>query len=159
MDSLTPDGSSILPPASPSDGGAGGTDTTRPLEGYFRSFGFTEARQLRRLTDSVRSGAGPGADVVAAAERRVAAWFGAALGADVTPEAARAAFVLAGGARRWPEAFLAEPVPAALAAALRRALPCPVPEPLPTAMLDQPLERPSLAGLLRGRPLGTPRRA
>lgn len=135
---------------------AEGAERAERLARILRSLGFRDPLLLGRTVERLLADPAMPADAAAAAaqvERRAALWFAALL--DETPDertaaAGRAAFLLAGAAQRWPDAFLApgEP-PAALVAALRRAVPVAVPEPLPGAMIDQSLDWSSPLALVR----------
>ena len=89
------------------------------------------------------------------AKQRLADWFaavldGADLEADATLAAGRAAYILTGAARRWPEHFLSDdPLPRAMSHALLRLAPVPVPEPTPAVMVDQSLDPLSAGHALR----------
>lgn|GEM_PF-2499066 len=83
------------------------------------------------------------AAAVAHADALVRAWFTVLLGRAAAPaeiSAARAAFLMLDGARRWPGALLALPPLPGLGEALCATCPLGVPPAVPGAMLDQPLD-------------------
>ncbi|HET8726321.1 MAG TPA: hypothetical protein VFO41_02315 [Alphaproteobacteria bacterium] len=141
----------IAPPiqASPADR----AKARNAVSDYLRHFGLTEPAHIERLTERFMAeaeAAGEPASAPLYAEQAVAAWFAAILGSRLTrPDLAepigRAAFLIANGAKHWPEAFLAdEAAPSDLVAALRRTMPVPAPDPMPAAMVAQALEVPAL---------------
>lgn len=126
-------------------------DLRRRIIAYFRSLGYRDPEQLRRLADSFASAlsaevATPDA-AVAEVRRSVASVFRAGLGmAELSDDRAealgRAAFVTIGGAARWPGLFLSrgEAAPASFAGALAAAIPVAVPTECPGTMPEQSLD-------------------
>jgi hypothetical protein len=95
-------------------------------------------RERCRVTLTARAQAGT------SAREALLCWFAAVLGerhGDVSLEAARAAFHLAGGAQEWSKEILAPRPSAAFCRALRLHLPVAVPAEVAAPMPPQPLSR------------------
>jgi hypothetical protein len=134
-------------PVLPAGAGAGAGGAAEPaLLRFFAGFGCDDG-ECRRLAGLVLGEPGvprhDPAAAVAHADALVRGWFAAVLGGIAGPSGAsgaRAAFLMLGGARRWPGALLSLPAADGLVEALAAALPQGVPPALPGAMLDQPLD-------------------
>lgn len=136
----------------------GPPETLAALDGFFRSFGFTSAEDLSRLSAWVLGSHGLRAtprDALAVARGRVELWLAAALGPEFSGGSllvrGRAAFVLCEGARRGASVLLEEPeaLPASFLRALRAAVPVAAPEQVVSVMPEQRLVLNPFAELLR----------
>jgi len=91
---------------------------------------------------------------IAEAEADLNRWFGLVLGAELIGDqpparAGRAAYLLCGAGRRWPECFLsADPLPEHVIEALRNAVPPATPPAQPGSMPEQALDSWRLRDLL-----------
>ena len=126
-------------------------DLRRRIVAYFRSLGYRDPDQLRQLANRFASALSAGAAAPDTAldeiRRSVAPVFRAGLGmAELSDDRAeslvRAAFLMIGGAERWPGLFLSgsEAAPASFVGALATAIPVAVPTECPGTMPEQSLE-------------------
>jgi hypothetical protein len=136
------------------------------LHRYLESFGLPHGEQrealvLRFVGEAMDRGQVLGRDDLARralkiTEQELAAWFGRVLD-EALPEGqqplllGRAAFLLCGGATRWPGALLSENPPADFVDALRVAMPAPTPPEEQGAMVEQEFESWSLRDLAPSR--------
>jgi hypothetical protein len=116
------------------------------VRGFLRGLGFREPALLERIATRIAGGLehqlkASGSSVRELLSARVAEWLAPhfdAMPREKLLASARAAFLEAGAAERWPDAFLGNP-PREMVEALQRALPCPTPAEALAAMPEQSL--------------------
>ncbi|MGH8659617.1 MAG: glucans biosynthesis glucosyltransferase MdoH [Gammaproteobacteria bacterium] len=119
----------------------------KALSDFFAKFGIQEPAHRIPLIAQIRAvlpEQSRPSEAVVRATRRLDAWLrglarSLGLPFDVGIEVLRAALVTAEIGRRWPQAFLAEQLPAEFLAALRQALPIAYPPEQPLSMPEQSL--------------------